>query len=287
MPRQIIRTFGLDRDTVAFAQRVKAGSGTTILPNNLIQLNKFVVGIKRMGLWNQMVCWPLRSTQNAGRGSTVYSLGGLGTFNGTMLNALTWGSNGVTSSTDTARIVTNRQLTGYTNRSLFVVAALTSTSTSNFVRGRFIGTGFSEPVYIQFNGACSGLMVSHGGFQVNGGGLVFQLGNGGPATPTNFLQIGTKTITTDAAMVGGTYQPLSAIAYNNGTQLAAGVLGSWGNTLNDTQPLWFFNSTEQLYSNNTRISFGIDFSITLTTNQTSLLYTLYRQTLGQNLGLPV
>lgn len=95
MPRQIIRTFGLDKDTVAFAQRVKAGSGTTILPNNLVQLNKFVVGIKRMRLWNQMVCWPMRSIHNAGIGSTVYSLGGLGTFNGTMVNSPTWENIGI------------------------------------------------------------------------------------------------------------------------------------------------------------------------------------------------
>ena len=107
MPRQIIRTFGLDRDTIAFAQRVRAGSGTTILPNNLIQLNKFVVGIKRMGIWNQMVCWPMRSTQNAGRGSTVYSLGGFGTFNGTLINATMWDQRGIIGSTINSYLAVN------------------------------------------------------------------------------------------------------------------------------------------------------------------------------------
>jgi hypothetical protein len=37
----------------------------------------------------------MRSIHNAGTGSTVYSLGGLGTFNGTMVNSPVWGYNGI------------------------------------------------------------------------------------------------------------------------------------------------------------------------------------------------
>lgn len=92
MPRT--RTYGLDVDTIAYAARVKAGSGVTILPEPLKQLNKFIVGIKKLGLWNSMVCWPMRSIHNAGRGSTVYSLGGLGTFNGSLQNSPVWNSDG-------------------------------------------------------------------------------------------------------------------------------------------------------------------------------------------------
>lgn len=92
MPRT--RTYGLDVDTLAFAARVKAGSGKTILPENLKQLNKFIIGTKKLGLWNTMVCWPMRSIHNAGTGSTVYSLGGLGTYNGTMTNSPVWSSDG-------------------------------------------------------------------------------------------------------------------------------------------------------------------------------------------------
>lgn len=60
------------------------------------QVSDFVKGIKGLGLWNNMVCWPLRSSQNAGTGSTAYSLGGLGTFNGTLVNGPTWGVDGIT-----------------------------------------------------------------------------------------------------------------------------------------------------------------------------------------------
>ena len=62
-------------------------------------LTKFVQGIKALGLWNSLVCWPLISTQNKGTGTTVYSLGGLGTYNGTLVGSLTWGASGIVMAT--------------------------------------------------------------------------------------------------------------------------------------------------------------------------------------------
>ena len=55
----------------------------------------FVRGMKTLGLWQNMVSWPMRSYQNAGTGSTVYSLGGLGVYDGSMVNSPTWSNNGL------------------------------------------------------------------------------------------------------------------------------------------------------------------------------------------------
>lgn len=77
----------LDADAAAYIAR----SGAT----DRAAINAFVRGVKALGLWNNMVCWPLRSSQNAGNGDTVYSLGGLGTFNGTLVNGPTWGADGI------------------------------------------------------------------------------------------------------------------------------------------------------------------------------------------------
>lgn len=93
MPRK--RTYGLDVDTIAYAARVKVGVGVDILPENLKQINKFVVGVKKLGIWQNIICWPMRSVHNAGKGSTVYSLGGLGTFNGVLTNQVSWGNEGL------------------------------------------------------------------------------------------------------------------------------------------------------------------------------------------------
>ena len=49
----------------------------------------FAQGIYRLGLWNSLVCWPLRRSQNASTTLTVRSLGGLGTFDGAIAGGLT------------------------------------------------------------------------------------------------------------------------------------------------------------------------------------------------------
>ena len=60
------------------------------------QIRDFSAGVNDLGLWNSMVCWPLRSSQNYGSGTTAFSLGGLGTFNGALTNGPSWGADGVT-----------------------------------------------------------------------------------------------------------------------------------------------------------------------------------------------
>jgi hypothetical protein len=69
------------------------------------QIRDFAKGVNDLGLWNSMVCWPLRSSQNAATGDIMYSLGGLGAFNGTMVNGPTRGADGMTfASASTQRI---------------------------------------------------------------------------------------------------------------------------------------------------------------------------------------
>ena len=137
MPRT--RTYGLDIDTIRYAQRVKSGSGATILPEPLKQINKFVVGVKKLGLWNSMVCWPMRGIHNAGTGSTVYSLGGQGAFNGTMVNGPVWSSSGI--DTTTANYITTTN--PFADTKIFVhVHTLTNSSD---VDGASLASYASEP----------------------------------------------------------------------------------------------------------------------------------------------
>lgn len=55
------------------------------------QINEFVRGVKNMGLWGNMTCWPLRANQNAGTGTIAYSLGS-DTKDGTLVNGPSWGA---------------------------------------------------------------------------------------------------------------------------------------------------------------------------------------------------
>lgn len=90
------RTYGMDADVIAYNARIVAGGNQSLSMQSLRQLNQFVISIKKMNLWANMICWPLRSNQNAGTGIIAYSLGGLGTYNGTLTNGPTWGINGIT-----------------------------------------------------------------------------------------------------------------------------------------------------------------------------------------------
>jgi hypothetical protein len=92
LPFTVRRT---DPDAAAFCARSGASDRAAV--------SAFVRGVKDLGLWESMVCWPLRSEQNAGTGTTAYSLGGLGTFDGMLVDGPTWGANGVNFADNTAQ----------------------------------------------------------------------------------------------------------------------------------------------------------------------------------------
>ena len=98
-----IRQYTFDIDTKRYLNRVNTYRSLSGLPNitngDAVDIDNFIIGLKDLGLWNTMVCWPLRSQHNIGAGTTVLSLGSLGKSNndGIMLNAFsTWGANGIT-----------------------------------------------------------------------------------------------------------------------------------------------------------------------------------------------
>ena len=112
-----------DPDALAYVQ----ASGATDIDN----INTFVVGVKALGLWNSMVCWPLRSAQNAGTGTTAYSLGGLGTYNGTLVNGPTWGVNGITFAGNTGNYMSiSGMTTSYPFEQIFVCSQGTTSDSA-------------------------------------------------------------------------------------------------------------------------------------------------------------
>lgn len=98
----IIRQYTFDVDTKRYLNRVNTYRSLSGLPGitngDAVDIDNFIIGLKDLGLWNAMVCWPLRSQHNIGAGTTVLSLGSLGRSNcdGIMANSPTWGLSGVT-----------------------------------------------------------------------------------------------------------------------------------------------------------------------------------------------
>ena len=95
MAVQIIIRNPLDRDAREYMSRAGVADAAA-----RTQINEFVRGMRSLGLWDKCVCWPLRSAQNAGTGTTAHSLGGMGAFPGTLTNGPTWETDGVQFATD-------------------------------------------------------------------------------------------------------------------------------------------------------------------------------------------
>lgn len=81
-----------DWDAQMYFNRVQA-AGTELSVEERSNISAFIRGLKALGGWESLVdAWTLRSTQNVGTGSTCLGLKGV---NGTLLNGITWGVNGM------------------------------------------------------------------------------------------------------------------------------------------------------------------------------------------------
>jgi hypothetical protein len=77
----------IDLDIAAFA----AASGAT----DLTGVDALAKYIKSQSLWNNFRCFPMKSAQNAGAGSTVFGFGGLTSNSGTIKNGPDWNAGGI------------------------------------------------------------------------------------------------------------------------------------------------------------------------------------------------
>lgn len=254
-----------DPDARAFVQT----SGAT----DRAALNFFVKGIKRLGLWDDMVCWPLRSAQNAGTGSTAYSLGGFGTFNGTLVNGPTWGADGVGFvRTSTQHITTTLALNGTQNCTFF---AANSTTDDGGGAGGIIS-----------------LMGTRNAGAITTTVCVAIADNGGNFIESSFIIAPTPSIARPASPYSSTHifeptTPAARIAANGGALTSQTpstsplgetqpnlVLGAQGTVLGDRG----FNGTMHFAS--------VFANLSMSQTQSLNLHNLFKQTLGRGLGLP-
>ena len=217
------------------------------------QINSFVIQAKALGIYNNMVCWPLRSTQNSGTGTTAYSLGGLTTANGALTGASlpTWGVNGVN-----------------------FLPSVSSRITASLA----ISQPFSVYGCISFN-------------NLTNGGSLFSGGSGTNAQIYNFLNsgkieadAGTPLTSSASYSLGSKFFPT---AYFNGASSVVGINNSTSNGSAGSNGI-----SSLIIGNNNNINFAgknieIPFLMFVSNSAiNSSVYTLYKNTLGQGLGLP-
>lgn len=269
----------IDPDAAAFCGRSRAEDRRGV--------SAFVRGIKNLNLWELMVCWPLRSTQNAGTGTTAYSLGGLGRYDGTLVNGPTWGGDGVTADSTLKCITTSLNKSNYASRSLFVVfninGALSAANPDS--RGRLVQTGLAENVFVQYTPDCSGIGMNA---TVAGGGSTAVAYSAVPADQ----QVGI----TGVPLSSDVWQSMTSVfgarqlgVYKNGSfNNLSPVGGAWADSVTDPFTLRMFQSADMDSTSGGflgSIAFVADLSSAIQAQQ-SAFYSLYKSTLGQGLGLP-
>jgi hypothetical protein len=224
-------------------------------------INHFVKGIKRLGLWSSMVCWPLRSAQNAGTGSTAYSLGGLGTYNGTLVNGPTWGVDGVDFSAATSQTKTD-------------ALGLPTFPMSSIVVGRRVsGSGGAQWEYI---GVTTNRSIAKRPYQNNSAGISI-VGAG----YIMLVDVGAQALTDDfeavTAIVPSATNSAAEFFINTTKPAQTAGATAWGAGASSSGSLQMTGD----------LVFRSSFHATFTTAiNNAAFYSLYKSTLGQGLGLP-
>jgi hypothetical protein len=258
-----------DPDAVAFA----ATSGAT----DIDAISDFVKGVKRLGLYNSMVCWPLRSTQNAGTGTTAYSLGGLGTFNGTLVNGPTWGTDGIDHTAASSQTTTTSiNLVDYGPAGFALFAAIkpkTGTQAFSMMFGQEGGATQN------FNGIIRLGSTATTSVQINAN---FTGGNSQASISTNIVN---SWASLGAAVSNSALRLMVNATHNTATP--SGTYNSQRENANDTLRFASRSSTggSQVFAD-AICAFGALFNMPLSQAQLDSLRTLYKSTLGTGLSLP-
>ena len=253
------------------------GPVVTALSDPRQLLVDFAQGIDQLGLWNSMVCWPLRSSQNAQTGTTAFSLGGLGQFDGTLVGSPSRVANGLSLS---ATQHMNAAVTTVPQNVTLLFAAAGNGGAQ---------TSYAHYFHLQNATAWSGDQV----------GLQDQQG-----TTDLYLRQINSTFTSTAATAPRLANPFrnsnnfSFVAGSlNTTAPSSNIRNLSAGTTNSVTP----NTTGTNTLNRVQLNGRWDGSLALGTPQTaafcgyitpasdsqvSAIYNLYRQTLGLGLGLP-
>lgn len=262
------RTAAFDPDALAYFSTAGITDDTA-----KVQINNFVKEIKGLGLWNSMVSWPLRSTQNAGTGTTAYSLGGLQTSNATMsggswltdgfsLSSAQYGSSTLSSlNQDITLLICARgdgtaygsfphifgvqEASNWSGNQICIGANGGNTDMGTFHRNSSTGTGYSTSGTNPLNSSTT---------------FTFLSGNAKVGNILNYRIVTTGTVVSGTAATAGT-------ATLNRMQLN----GRWATILSLANPIV--------------VAFCAIITPNINSSESSF-YSAYKSTMGDGLGLP-
>jgi len=268
------RTYGMDSDVLAYNARIVAGGNQSLSMQSLRQLNQFVIEIKKIGIWDDMVCWPMRQPHNAGSGTTVYSLGGFArsTFNGSITNGGIWTPNGIllnpnlSSSIDVSNFIINDLIQGPNFIAFFTPTGTTTNTASEFFSMRYSSTD----------------SVTYGTRTTGGTGQA----------AFNYFRSDAIRNYANAAAVGSMLNVPNCIAYSRANVSITTILDTtrfgatmqFSATLTRTSPSTLSILTRNNSTSTTLFDFVAIFNSYNTFSNRELLKSIFKKTLGQNVN---
>jgi hypothetical protein len=247
------KSYGLQNETRQYLRRLYS-YGRELNSSDVADIDNFIKGLKQLNLWHSVICWPMRSIHNIGVSSIVVSLGGLGIYNGTLVNSPTWSSAGINSTAIGQCMTTTLRLLN-----LLTTVASYKVNVDSGIMSRIISSSASG-AWFATNRVGSG--------ELNGvnGTVTFSWGAG--------LTIGIPTF--DAVIFGSstrgvrnkTLGTLTTALYPAAGDGNIGLFRPSGNFINATVSIMMAANRQ------------------LTTTEVTLLNDLYKTTIGKGLGLP-
>jgi len=267
------KSYGLQNETRQYLRRLYA-YGKELAGTDVNDVDNFVKGLKQLNLWQNIVCWPMRSIHNIGTGSRVLSMGGYGPFDATLLNSATWSNDGVN------RVTASGDLFSTPVRELGVAPISHGAVVKN-------ATDLGNNAVYWFTAA------------INVSGRQFGIGNSGGLTAQNittYINLWPPSAGGPGVLnVGGSFTRTSRHYFShrltssitsrftlNSDQVNQGYGGGGWNTSNPR----FVRFGAYNTALNLTASFVFLSNSLVTDAQDSAMYLLLKQTIGKGLGLP-
>lgn len=220
-----------------------------------------IVDVGGSALWNYMACYPLIKGQNKGSGTVAYSLGGLGSYNGTIAGNPVWDVIGINRSAYSMGITTTLSLpTGNSSRTLIGVASNNDSSTFPII-GSTPVDGNRFVLKIESWQACSADL-----YAINAA-----FANTSVPSGLSISAISYNAPTTTVTHKANSLTPTSAVIEARNFASSTITFGGW--------------NTIENYGLGT-ISFGAAFNCSVNGSDMALIFSLYKETLGIGLNLP-
>lgn len=246
------------------------------------QIYDFVKEIKKLGIWNNFICWMLVNTQQGKQSGTtsgtIYSLGGLGTYNATMTNSPVIGTDGVTSTG-----LDQGYLVASTGADLLAINPVTSGSVYKSSNTSW----FSQNYWLYGNQYGQTTNQSSGGWfreaisvgllnQMRGETLVNSLNTSNDQTSFCFF-----TNTTSSAASN------NSLNYKNGSLSTTQTVGTTVSPVPIGSNSYQFACAQGAgaYSGTSAFHFVIR-NIFLSASEILSFYNIYKNTIGSTIGLP-